>query len=312
MNAKEIRIVFMGTPQISAKVLRGLLTNGYNVIGVVAQPDRPIGRKRIMQPVPTKVVAEEFNIPTFQPEKIRNDYSFLNDLKPDLILTIAYGQIVPTGVLEIPTYGALNLHGSLLPKYRGAAPIQYSLINNDTVTGMTLMKMVKGMDAGEMYAKKEILISEDDNSTSLFEKMGDLALSLTLESLQDYLDGKLIGEEQGESQVSFAPSIKPEEEHIDFSKSAREIFGLIRGLSDTPGANCLLNDSKIKIFKAKVVDEVSEGEIGKIVNADKTGLVVQTGKGKIAILELQKEGKNRMDYKSFLNGNPKLLGLLLK
>lgn len=312
MIAKEKRIVFMGTPSISAKVLNGLISNGYNIVAVIAQPDRPVGRKKILEPVPTKVVAEKYNIPVFQPIKIRNDFEFVRELKPDLIVTLAYGQIVPQELLDIPLYGAVNLHGSLLPKYRGAAPIQYALMNNDKETGMTLMKMVKAMDAGEMYDVEKVQISETDNSTSLFEKMGDAALNLILRDLPLLFEGKLKGVEQDESKVSFCPSIKPEEEKIDLLKSKEEIFGYIRALSDIPGAYLYLDDQKLKIFESKIVSENVSHTVGEIIKADKTGLEIQLSNGVLSILSLQKEGKNRMDYKSFINGNPNLVGKILK
>lgn len=312
MDIKKTRIIFMGTPEISARVLEGLILNGYQIVALIAQPDRPTGRKKVLTPVPTKVVAQKYNIPVYQPVKIRKKYEFVNELKPDLILTLAYGQIVPQGLLDIPTLGCLNLHGSLLPKYRGAAPIQYALLNNEKVTGMTLMKMVKEMDAGEMYAKEEVLIDEDDNSTSLFKKMGEAALSLSMRALPLYVQGKLPGEPQDESLVTFAPSIKPEEEKIDLNKNKEEIIGQIRALSDVPGAYLYLNELKLKIYKAKVNSSDVIGEVGEIVKADKNGLHLQVKDGIIALLELQKEGKNRMDYKSFVNGNQNLLNCVLK
>ncbi len=312
MNSKNARIIFMGTPEISSHVLEGLILDGYNIIAVIAQPDRPVGRKKILTPVPTKVVAEKYNIPVYQPVKIRKEYEFVNELKPDLILTLAYGQIVPQGLLDIPTLGCINLHGSLLPKYRGAAPIQYALLNNEKVTGMTLMKMVKEMDAGEMYMTEEVNIDEEDNSTSLFIKMGETALTLAKKALPLYLEGKLPGIPQDESLVTFAPSIKPEEEKIDLNKTKEEIFGQIRALSDTPGAYLYLDNLKIKIYKAKIVSSEIVGEVGEIVKADKGGLYLQANNGLLALLDLQKEGKNRMDYKSFINGNQNILGQRLK
>ena len=312
MDKKTAKIIFMGTPEISSKVLEGLILDGYNIIAVIAQPDRPTGRKKILTPVPTKVVAEKYNIPVYQPEKIRKDYEFVRELQPDLILTLAYGQIVPQGLLDIPILGCINLHGSLLPKYRGAAPIQYALLNNEKVTGMTLMKMVKEMDAGEMYATEEVEIEEDDNSTSLFNKMGDAALRLSLRVLPLYLENKLPGTPQDESMVTFAPSIKPEEEKIDLSKTKEQIYGQIRALSEVPGAYLYLDELKLKIYKAKIIsDEVNE-EVGKIIKADKNGLYLQLSNGVLALLILQKEGKNQMDYKSFVNGNQNILGKLLK
>lgn len=312
MSKRLERIVFMGTPEISAHVLEGLLLNGYNIVGVIAQPDRPVGRKKVLEPVPTKVIAEKYSLPVYQPIKIRKEYEFVKELNPDVIITLAYGQIVPQGLLDIPRLGCINLHGSLLPKYRGAAPIQYALMNNDKVTGMTLMKMVKEMDAGEMYAIEEVEISNEDNSTSLFKKMGEAALSLILRVLPSYLDGNLPGIPQDESLVSFAPSIKPEEEKLDLSKSKEELFGYIRALSDAPGAFLYLHDLKLKIYKSEIVSNEILGEVGEIVKADKKGLYLQTINGLLSLKELQLEGKKRMDYLSFINGHPQLLGEKLK
>ena len=312
MKIEDLRIVFMGTPNISAEVFEAMILAGYKFVGLISQPDRPVGRKGILEKTPTKVIAEKYNIPVFQPIKIRKDYEFVKELRPDLIITLAYGQIVPQGLLEIPPYGCLNLHGSLLPKYRGAAPIQYALINNDKVTGMTLMEMIDKMDAGKMYAKKEVIIDAEDNSTSLFKKMGDAAKELILEALPLYIDGKLPGEEQDESQVSFCPTIKSEQEKLNLDMSKEEVFGWIRGLSDEPGAYLYLDDAKFKIFKARIVSDEILGQVGEIVRADKGGLYLQLKNGIINLLEVQKEGKKRMDYKSFINGNQNLLGKILK
>lgn len=312
MEIKDIRVLFMGTPEISATVLEGMILAGYNIVGLIAQPDRPVGRKNILQKVPTKVVAEKYNIPVYQVEKIRKEYEFVKEINPDIIITLAYGQIVPEGLLNIPRFGALNLHGSLLPKYRGAAPIQYALMNNDKITGMTLMRMVKEMDAGEMYAQEKVEISSDDNCTSLFKKMGDAALKLILESLPKFVNGELIGIPQDEKLVTFSPSIKPEEEKIDLLKSKEEIYGLIRALSDTPGAYLYLDNLKIKIFKSNIISDEVNSEVGTILKADKNGLYLQTKNGVLSLLEVQKEGKNRMDYKSFVNGNQGIVGKVLK
>lgn len=310
MNNK--RIVFMGTPEISASVLEGIISSGYNVVGVIAQPDRPVGRKKILMPVPTKVVAEKYNIPVYQPLKIRKEYEFVKELHPDVIITLAYGQIVPQGLLDIPPLGCLNLHGSLLPKYRGAAPIQYALMNNDKVTGMTLMKMVKEMDAGEMYATEEVKIDLEDNSTSLFKKMAEAALRLVLRELPTILEGKLVGIPQDESLVSFAPSIKPEEEKLDLNKSKEELHGYIRALSETPGAYLYLEGLKFKIYRSQIISDEVLGEVGEIVKADKKGLYLQTKNGLLALVDVQLEGKKRMDYMSFINGHPDLLHELLQ
>ena len=311
MNRPE-RIIFMGTPEISAYVLEGLLSHGYNVVALIAQPDRPVGRKKILEPVPTKVVAEKYGLPVYQPIKIRKEYEFVKELNPDVIITLAYGQIVPQDLLDIPRLGCINLHGSLLPKYRGAAPIQYALMNNDEETGMTLMKMVKEMDAGEMYAIEKVSISKEDNSTSLFKKMGEAALTLILRELPNYLDDKLPGIPQDESLVTFAPSIKPEEEKLDLNKSKEELFGYIRALSDAPGAYLYLHEQKLKIFRSEIISSEMLGQVGEIVKADKKGLYIQTINGLLSLKEVQPEGKKRMDYLSFENGHPNLLGEILK
>ena len=307
MDKSKLKIVFMGTPEISAYVLEALINDGYQVLGVVAQPDRPVGRKGQLEKVPTKIIAEKYNIPVFQPIKIRKDYSFIKDINPDVIITLAYGQIVPEGLLEIPQYGCLNLHGSLLPKYRGAAPIQYALINGDKITGMSLMEMVKEMDAGRVYAKEEIIVDDNDNATSLFKKMGEAAKKLIIEKLPEYIDKRLVGIPQDESLVSICPAIKPEQEKLSLDYTTKKMLGWIRGLSDQPGAYLFLEGQKIKIFIAQLYSDKVVDEPGKIVQADKHGLILQCKDGQIAILELRKEGKKRMDYKSFLNGNQGLL-----
>ena len=308
MEKNDLKLLFMGTPEISAYVFEKMIEAGYHFVGLVAQPDHPVGRKGIIEKVPTKVIAEKYNIPVFQPEKIRLDYSFMDEIKPDLVITLAYGQIVPQGFLDIPRLGCLNLHGSLLPKYRGASPVQSVLINNEKVTGVTLMEMVKAMDAGRMFAKKEIVICEDDNATSLFNKVKEAASELVLESLPLYINGELKGEEQDENEVTFCSIIKPEQEKLDLNLSIEQIVGYIRGLSDEPGAYLYLNNLKLKIYKAKVVDHSVTAEVGTIIKADKSGLYMQASDGVISLLEIQKEGKKRMDYRSFINGNQNLLG----
>ncbi len=311
MEKNNLKLVFMGTPEISAYVFEKMILDGYHFVGLVAQPDHPVGRKGIIEKVPTKVIAEKYNIPVFQPIKIRQDYSFINELKPDVVITLAYGQIVPEEFLNVPRLGCLNLHGSLLPKYRGASPIQTALINNEKVTGVTLMEMVAAMDAGRMYGKKEVVIEEDDNATSLFKKISEAAKDLVLELLPKYVNGELEGIPQDENEVTFCSLIKPEQEKLDLSKDILEVYGYIRGLSDEPGAYLNLDNQKLKIFKAKIANDLVTAEVGTIVQADKHGLLLQCQNGQLAILELQKEGKKRMDYKAFINGNQNLLGTKL-
>lgn len=311
MEKKELNLLFMGTPEISAYVFEQMILDGYHFVGLVAQPDHPVGRKGIIEKVPTKVIAEKYNIPVFQPIKIRKDFSFMDNLKVDLVITLAYGQIVPQGFLDIPRFGCLNLHGSLLPKLRGASPVQTALINNEKVTGVTLMEMVAAMDAGKMYGKKEVNIEEDDNATSLFKKISEAAKDLVLELLPKYVNGELEGIPQNEEEATFCSLIKPEQEKLDLSKDILEVYGYIRGLSDEPGAYLYLDNQKLKIFKAKIANDLVTAEVGTIVQADKRGLLLQCQNGQLAILELQKEGKKRMDYKAFINGNQNLLSTKL-
>lgn len=306
---QDYRLIFMGTPSIASKVFDALINEGYNFIALIAQEDKPVGRKGILEPVPTKVVAQTHNIPVYQPHKIRLDYEFVKELKPDLILTMAYGQIVPQGLLDIPTFGCLNLHGSLLPKYRGAAPIQRAIIDGETKTGITLMEMVDKMDAGKMFAKEEVEITPEDNYTSLCDKMSEAAIKVCLKNLPDYLNGKLPGEEQDESLVTIANKIKPEDEKLDLDKSCKDVINYIRGLSDEPGAYINVEDKKLKIFKAHQVSN-GGGSLGKLSVTKVTTL--QLNDGVIQLDILQMEGKKRMDGKSFANGNKMLDGAIAK
>ena len=309
---KNKRIVFMGTPEIASIVLEGLIESGFNIVAVVAQEDKPFGRKKVLKEVPTKVIANKYNIPVYQPHKIRLDYEFLKEIKPDLILTCAYGQIVPQGLLDIPSLGSLNLHGSLLPKYRGASPIQQALIHDDKVSGVTLMEMIDKMDAGRMYYKKEVLVDEDDNYTSLYNKIATYALEVAKEGLPLYFEGKLIGEEQNEEDVTISSKITKEDEHLSLDYTKEEFVNWVRGLSYEPGGYLYLDDQVFKILKAHVYSLEVKDEIGKIIKADKNGLILQLKNGTVMLDEVQKQGKNRMDYKSFVNGNQNILGKILK
>lgn len=308
-NLADIRIVYMGTPKMSAEVLDAIVQEGFNVVAVIAQEDRPVGRKAIIEDVPTKVVAKKYNIPVYQPHKIRLDYEFVKDLKPDLILTMAYGQIVPQGLLEIPSMGALNLHGSILPKYRGAAPIQRALMNGETKTGVTLMEMVDKMDAGKMYGVKACVITPEDNYSSLCEKIVKCAIDAVKDLLPKYINGELKGEEQDESKVTFADKITPETEKLNLCVPADQFINYIRGMSEEPGAYVIVNDLKFKIFKAKIVDDIP-GEINSLIVNKSTYLKLKDKT--IELLEIQLAGKKKMDGKSFANGNRQLNGLIVK
>ena len=304
------RIVYMGTPMMSAQILESLIQDGFNIVAVIAQEDKPQGRKGILQKVPTKVVAEKYSIPVFQPHRIRKDYEFVRDFQPDLILTMAYGQIVPQGLLDIPLRGCLNIHGSLLPKYRGAAPIQRAIINGETKTGVTLMEMVDKMDAGKMYAFEECDILPDDNYSQLCEKIVQCGIRVVEKNLQTYLEGGLPGVEQDENLVSFADKIKPEDEKLDLSKTTNLFLNFVRGLSEEPGGYLYINNLKLKIFKAhKISDNVTQ-EVGHLSVAKR--VILQLCDGEIELDEVQLEGKKRMDAKSFANGSRHLNGAIAK
>lgn len=309
-NLRDTRIVYMGTPEMSAKVLEAVIQEGFNVVAVIAQEDRPVGRKGIIQDVPTKVVAKKYNIPVFQPHKIRLDYEFVKELKPDLILTMAYGQIVPQGLLDIPALGALNLHGSILPKYRGAAPIQRAIMNGEKETGVTLMEMVDKMDAGKMYGVTKCEITPEDNYTSLCEKIVKCAIDAVKIYLPKYLNDELAGVIQDESKVTIANKILPEDEKLDLSLEAEQFINNLRGMSEEPGGYVMVNDLKFKILKARILDEKNNKEVGTLI-IDKTTKLVLKDKT-IELLEVQLAGKKKMDGKSFANGSKQLNDIIVK
>ena len=297
----DYRIIYMGTPMMSAKILEYLIQDGFNIVAVIAQEDKPQGRKGILQKVPTKVEAEKYGIPVYQPHRIRKEYEFVSDLKPDLILTMAYGQIIPQGLLDIPTHGCLNVHGSLLPKYRGAAPIQRAIIDGEAKTGVTLMEMIDKMDAGKMFAFEECEISPEDNYTSLCDKIVECGKRVLEKNLDAYFEGKLVGVEQDEKLVTFADKISSEDEKIDLSKTTKKLLNWIRGLSEEPGGYVYLNGLKFKIYKAhKISDEVN-AEVGTLNISKKVCL--QLVDGQIELDEVQLEGKKKMDGRSFANGS---------
>lgn len=305
---QKTKIIFMGTTEFAGEILKSLINSNYNIIGVVCQPDKPVGRKKILEAPFTKKIALEYNIETFQPTNIKEDNEWIEKKKPDLIITCAYGQIVPQKVLDIPSLGCINVHGSLLPKLRGAAPIQYAILNDLKTTGVTIMQMVKKMDAGDMFAKKEITIDETDSGDSLFKKMEIAAANLLIEILPDYINGKLSGEKQDESQVTFAPSIKREEELINWNDTKRNIFNKIRAFNSIPGAYSIIDDMNIKIFSSEEIEKNYNGQIGEIVEVLKDKIIVKVTDGAIAITELQPSGKKRMPARDFINGNKNLKG----
>lgn len=302
MNIKDYKIVYMGTPEISAYVLEGLIKEGFNIVLVVTKEDKLVGRKAILTPSPCKEVAIKYGIDVFTPKKIRDEYQFIAKYNPDLILTFSYGQIIPEALINMPKYKAINLHGSLLPLLRGAAPVQYALINGFKETGVTLMEMTKEMDAGRMYDKEVVTIDDNDNNSSLFIKIRDASLRLAIRSVPMYLNGDLKGVEQDLNLVTFASMIKPEQEKLSLEMTKEQLHNYIRGLSENPGAYFYLEGKKFKIYKSRIFSDEIIGEIGQIVRANKTGLLLQTSNGLLALDDIQLEGKKRMDYKSFING----------
>lgn len=309
---KEIKIIYMGTSYFSAYVLQGLIDEGYNIIGVVTQSDALVGRKRIVTFPPVKVLAQSYNIDVFQPVSIKKDYLFIENKKPDLIITCAYGQIVPAAVLDIPPLKCLNVHGSLLPKLRGAAPIQYAILNDEKITGITIMEMVKKMDAGVMYAFDSLKIDNEDTGDSLFANMQILAKDLLLKTLPKYLNNELVGIVQNEDEVTFAPSFKREDEHLDFSATRRSIYNKIRALNCNPGAYTLLDDEVIKVYESVEVEGKAEGLNGQIVEIRKDMIVVKVRDGLIGLKTIQPFSKKIMSVKDYLNGKKDLLGRVLK
>ena len=270
MKKEDLRIVFMGTPEFAKTSLDMLINEKYNVVGVFCQPDRPSGRGMKLTPPPVKVLTIENNIPVYQPENIKNNEEVmktLEELNPNLIIVVAYGKILPETILNMPKYGCINVHGSLLPKYRGAAPIQWAIINGDSETGITTMYMDKGMDTGDMIYKIDLPIEPDDNYGTMHDKMailGSVTLKKTLENLVE-LDGRLLREKQ-EGEYTIAPMIDKEVEKIDFTKCGRDIVNLVRGLNPVPAAWCALDEERI--FKIYGAEYITEEELEKIEDID--------------------------------------------
>ena len=298
---EKIKVIFMGTPNFSVPILESLIKK-YNVILVVSQPDREKDRKGNLLETPIKKIAQDNNIKVFQPSKIKDEYQEIIALKPDIIITCAYGQIIPKVILDCPKYGCINVHGSLLPKLRGGAPIHHAIINGDKKTGITIMYMDQKMDAGDIISQKEILISDDDNLDSLYLKMSKLGAELLMETLPLIISGKNSRIKQNENEVTFGYNITKEEEKIDFHQSSKNIHNLIRGLSSTPGAYCFIDNKRMKVYSSQLTDKKSSQEEGTILNIDDDGIYVSTCDNIIRLTEIKLEGKKRCTVKEFKNG----------
>jgi len=311
---KMVKIVFMGTPDFSVPILNQLLTDGYEVIGVVTQPDRPVGRKKTMTPPPIKIAAEQHGISVFQPEKLRDEASLqaILNLHPDLVITAAYGQILPKKLLDAPKYGCINVHASLLPELRGGAPIHYAIIQGKAKTGITIMYMAEKLDAGDILAQTVVPIDERDTVGTLHDKLSEAGAHLLSETLPKLLIGEITPRKQNDHEATFAPNIKHEQERIDWHKTGEEIYNHIRGLNPWPVAYTTLEGKTIKIWWGEKQTLLKTERPGTIVTVEKDGLIVATGNSTaIKITELQPAGKKRMSAEQFLLGKPDVEGSIL-
>ena len=303
------RIVFMGTASFSLAVLKMLIEEDYNIVGVVTQPDRYVGRKKVLTMPDVKVEALKYDIPVIQPARIKEDYQAVADLKPDLIITAAYGQIVPQAVLDIPRLGCINVHASLLPLYRGGAPVHQAIIDGQEKTGVTIMYMVKKMDAGDMIAQKETPILEEDTVGILYDRLSDLGAKLLKETLPEILKGTNQRIPQDENLVTYAPTLSREDERLDWNMSARQVYNKVRGTNPWPGSYTTYQGKTVKIWAGQVhqcenaMKHHAHQDNGTIVKIFKDAIGVKVNDGVYLITELQLEGKKRMSVKDYLNGH---------
>lgn len=308
----KTKIIFMGTPQFAATVLKGLIdSNQYEILAVVTQPDRKVGRKQELRMTPVKELALTVNLPVLQPEKLSGSVEMtqimtLLESGEVGIVTAAFGQFLPGKLLDAAQF-AVNTHASLLPKYRGGAPIHYAIMNGEKEAGVTIMEMIRKMDAGDMIAQASTPILEEDNVGTMFEKLALVGRDLLLETLPKYLTGELSPQTQNEDEVTFSPNISPEEEKIDWNQSAREIFNKVRGMNPFPVAHTTWNGERFKIYETKVSENITDSSVsdlqpGQVVEKTKKVLKVATGKGVLELRLVQPAGKPKMDVVSFLNG----------
>lgn len=308
-----MKVVFMGTPDFAVPVLEALIKN-HQVVAVVSQPDKPKGRGKKLQPTPVKAVAEANNIPVYQPERIKDDefVDFLEKIEADIYVVVAYGQLLSQRILDIPKYGCVNVHGSLLPKYRGAAPIQWSIIDGEEKTGVTIMYMVKKCDAGDMILKKEIEIAPDDTYETLHDKMAPVGAEALIEALDLIEKDQVKAEKQDDSLSCYASMITRNMGIIDWSKSSKEIKNKVRGFNPVPAAYTNYGGDILKIFKADILEGYDNGEIGEILAVDKKkGFVVKTGDGAVMVTEIQAKGGKRMNCADYMRGHEIEVGKIL-
>ena len=297
-----MKLIFMGTPDFAVPCLERLIEAGHEIAAVFSQPDKPRGRKMILTPPEVKACALKHGLTVYQPKSLRNDEAMelIKEIAPDCIVVAAYGKILPKAMLDLPKYGCINVHGSLLPKYRGSAPIQWSIINGEKETGVTIMQMAEGVDTGDMLYQKAIPIGIDDTAESMFEKLSDLGGEMIVEALDLLEEGKLTPIKQDETLATHAPMLNKEIAVIDWNKSALEVHNLVRGLYSWPIAQTTLHGKKLKIYRTAVGK--GSGEAGTVIST--SPLTIACGEGAVVIEELQLEGKKRMDAKAFLIGHP--------
>ncbi len=312
MQPQELRTVFMGTPDFALQTLQGLIDAGCNLVGVYTQPDRPKGRGKQLTAPPVKELAQKYGIPVYQPLKLRQPEAVaeLETLAPDLIVVVAYGQILPKSVLEIPAHGCINVHASLLPRYRGAAPINKAIIDGETQTGITTMYMDVGLDTGDMLVKKNLAIGADETAGELHDRLASLGRETMEATLQQLCAGTLQREVQDDEQSSYASMMKKEDGRIDWNRSAREIHNHVRGLDPWPGAYTTLQGELLKLAGTR--PEAEGGEPGRIIAADQHGVCVACGSGSLRIQQLQLAGRKRLAAADFLRGCPLQSGAMLE
>lgn len=308
-----MKVIFMGTPDFSTGVLESIIEAGHEVTAVVTQPDKPKGRGHEMQFTPVKQVALKHGLRILQPKKVRDPevVAQLREIPADICVVVAFGQIIPKEILEMKKYGCINVHASLLPAYRGAAPIQWAVVDGLKETGVTIMQMDTGIDTGDMLAKTVVPLDEKETGGSLFEKLSVAGAKLCVETMERIEKGEVTPEKQGETTTEYAKMITKDLGKIDFSKSAVEIERLIRGFNPWPSAYTRLGNKTLKIWAADALEEEYEGAFGEIIKVSKSDIYVKTGKGTLAVRELQLEGKKRMDTPAFLRGFDLQNGVLL-
>jgi methionyl-tRNA formyltransferase len=304
MSTQPLRIIFMGTPDFAATTLQALIDGPDEVVAVITQPDRAKGRGKKLTPPPTKVIAEDAGIPVLQPTKIRTE-EFRNGLltyQPDLFVVAAYGRILPPSILDLAPMGCINVHGSLLPKYRGAAPIQWAVINRDKEVGVTIIQMNEGMDTGDILLKSAIEPAGNETAGSLFDKLAQLGSETLLKVVKGLKEGTVIPIPQEHEQASNAPMFTKNDGCISWDKNAGELEGLVRGLDPWPTAFCFLDGKRLRLFSPEVIHKDSDLAPGSVIQADKRGILISCGTNCLLVREIQPEGKKRMPVEAFLCG----------